>query len=308
VKIVVFGPDMRVGALVENKIVDLNKADSSLPANLADFIAAGRPAIAKAKKALAKPKASAVKPAKGTKLHAPWAGKRIAMVGGNYPDHLAKMNANMHGLPFTEESIAKANSEARQRGHWGFWKVLDRLSNATDNVPFPKRTQYLDFEGEVAIVIGKKGKDIPASKVKDYVWGVTLVNDWSIRDGRGTPRTMSYNTAKNFDGSCTMGPCIVVDEVDFNNVDCETRVNGELRQQFNTRNMIFNFGEVLEFLSQDFTFVPGDVISGGTAQGTAADSTKNNADGTKPKDLFLKKGDVVEVSSPQIGSVKNKLV
>jgi 2-keto-4-pentenoate hydratase/2-oxohepta-3-ene-1,7-dioic acid hydratase in catechol pathway len=65
---------------------------------------------------------------------------------------------------------------------------------------------------------------------------------------------------------------------------------------------------VLEFLSRDFTFVPGDVISGGTAKGTAADMTKNNPDGTKPTDLFLKKGDVVEISSPQIGGIKNKLV
>ena len=243
------------------------------------------------------------------KLHAPWARKRLAMAGGNYPDHLAKMNANMHGLPFTDESIAKANSEARSKGQWGFWKVLDRISSATDNVPYPKRTEgYLDYEGEVAIVIGKRGKDIPAAKLKDYVWGVTLVNDWSIRDGRVLPWPMSYNVAKNFDGSCSMGPCIVVGELDCTDVNCETRVNGELRQQFNTKSMIFSFGEVLEYLSKDFTFVPGDVISGGTVQGTAADSTKNNPDGTKPKGLFLKKGDVVEVSSPQIGTLKNKLV
>jgi 2-keto-4-pentenoate hydratase/2-oxohepta-3-ene-1,7-dioic acid hydratase in catechol pathway len=307
-KIVVFGPDRRVGALVDNKIVDLNKADSSLPAKLADFIAAGKPALAKAAKAIKKPRAAAVKPAKGVKLHAPWAGKRIAMVGGNYADHLAGMNANMHNEPLTPDSIPKAYENARKNGHWGFWKVLDQLSSATDNVTFPKRTKYLDYEGEVAIVIGKKGKDIPASRIKDYVWGVTLVNDWSIRDGGGTPRTMSYNVAKNFDGSCSMGPCIVVGELDWQNIHAETRVNGQLRQKFNSKDMIFNFGEVLEYLSRDFSFVPGDVISGGTAKGTAADLTKKLADGTRPTELFLKKGDVVEVSSPQIGSIKNKLV
>jgi 2-keto-4-pentenoate hydratase/2-oxohepta-3-ene-1,7-dioic acid hydratase in catechol pathway len=307
-KIVVFGPDKRVGALVDNQIIDLNKCSSAIPSNLADFIAGGKATIAAATKAIKSPKKAAVLKAKGNKLHAPWAGKRIAMVGGNYADHLAKMNANMHNQPFDESSIAKARGEARTKGHWGFWKVLDQLSNATDNVTFPKRTKYLDYEGEVAIVIGKKGKDIPAAKIKDYVWGVTLVNDWSIRDGGGTPRTMSYNVAKNFDGSCSMGPCIVVGELDPQNVDCQTRINGELRQNFNSRDMIFNFGEVLEYLSRDFSFVPGDVISGGTAQGTAADSTKNNPDGTKPTDLFLKKGDVVEVSSLSIGSLKNKLV
>jgi 2-keto-4-pentenoate hydratase/2-oxohepta-3-ene-1,7-dioic acid hydratase in catechol pathway len=230
------------------------------------------------------------------------------MVGGNYADHLAGMNANIHGVPFDGDAIKKAHAEARSKGHWGFWKVLDRLTGPAENVPFPKRTEYLDYEAEVAIVIGKRGKDIPAGKIKDYVWGVTLVNDWSIRDGRGQPRTMSYNVAKNFDGSCSLGPCIVVGELDCQDVDCETRINGVLRQQFNSKDMIFNFGEVLEYLSKDFSFVPGDVISGGTARGTAADSTKNNPDGTKPKDLFLKKGDVVEISSPQVGSIKNKLV
>jgi len=167
---------------------------------------------------------------------------------------------------------------------------------------------YLDYEGEVAIVIGKRGKDISASQIADYVWGVTLVNDWSIRDNMGQARAMSYNTAKNFDGSCSMGPCIVVGVLDFQNVDAETRVNGEQRQRFNSKDMIFKFGEVLEFLSRDFTFVPGDVISGGTAAGTAADRTRRNPDGTRPTELFLKVGDVVEVSSPQIGTIRNKLV
>jgi len=307
-KIVVFGPDKRVGALVDGQIIDLNKCSSSIPSNLGAFIAAGKPAIAAAQKAIKSPKKAAVMKAKGVKLHAPWPGKRIAMVGGNYADHLARMNANMHGQPFTDESVAKAHGEARTKGHWGFWKVLDNVTANGDSVPFPKRTKYLDYEGEVAIVIGKKGKDVAASKIKDYVWGITLVNDWSIRDGGGTPRTMSYNTAKNFDGSCSMGPCIVVGELDCQNVDAQTTVNGQVRQSFNSKDMIFNFGEVLEYLSRDFTFVPGDVISGGTAKGTAADMTKNNPDGTKPTDLFLKKGDVVEVSSPSIGAIKNKLV
>ena len=218
------------------------------------------------------------------------------------------MEANQHGTPLTGDAIAKAHAAARSKGHWGFWKVLDEVAANGDEVPFPKKTEYLDYEGEVAIVIGKRGKDIAASQVADYVWGVTLVNDWSCRDGMGIPRSMSYNGAKNFDRSCTIGPCIVVGELDFQNVPAQTRVNGQLRQDFNTKDMIFNFGEVLEYLSKDFTFVPGDIISGGTAKGTAADQTKRNADGTRPKDLFLKPGDVVEISSPQIGSISNKLV
>ena len=307
-KIVVFGPDRRVGALEGNKVIDLNRVDSSIPANLTAMIAAGKPAIEAAKKAIANASGDAVQDASKVKLHAPWPGKRIAMVGGNYADHLAGMEANMHGLPLTGDAIAKAFEVARGTGHWGFWKVLDEVASDGDEVPFPKKTKYLDYEGEIAIVIGKRGKDIPASQIADYVWGVTLVNDWSCRDGSNLPRGMSYNTAKNFDGSCTLGPCIVVGELDCQNVDAQTKVNGQVRQSFNSKDMIFKFGEVLEFLSTDFTFVPGDIISGGTAKGTAADQTKKNADGTKPTTLFLKPGDTVEISSPQIGSIGNKLV
>ena len=72
--------------------------------------------------------------------------------------------------------------------------------------------------------------------------------------------------------------------------------------------MVFSFADVLEYLSRDFTFVPGDVIAGGTAAGTAADKTVRLPDGTRPKDLFLKVGDVVEVSSPQIGTLRNRIV
>ena len=138
---------------------------------------------------------------------------------------------------------------------------------------------------------------------------MTLLHDWSIRDGM-TPSTrpMSYNLAKNFDRSTSMGPCIVVGELDPRSVDVQLRVNGTLRQEYNTREMIFSFGEVLEYLSRDFTFVPGDVIAGGTSVGTAADQTKRAADGSRPKDLFLKVGDVVEVSSPGIGVLRNRIV
>ena len=151
--------------------------------------------------------------------------------------------------------------------------------------------------------------DASASQLADCVWGVTLLHDWSIRDGM-TPssRPMSYNLAKNFDRSTSMGPCIVVGELDPRNVDIQLRVNGTLRQDYNTRDMIFSFGEVLEYLSRDFTFVPGDVIAGGTSVGTAADQTKRAADGSRPKALFLKVGDVVEISSPSIGVLRNRII
>ncbi len=307
-KIVLFGDDNRVGALDGDRIIDLNRVDAKIPARLDTFIEGGKQVLDLAQAALAKAGGDAVHKASAVKLKAPWPGKRLAMVGGNYADHLAGMNRNLgHGGAVTVEDAHKA---AREAGHWGFWKVAAEVPGPTDEVPFPRYAKYVDYEGEAAIIIGKRGKNIKASEIKDYIWGVTLVNDWSIRDpsAMATRRPMSYNLAKNFDGSTTLGPCLLVGELDAENIDVETKVNGQVRQKFNSKDMIFKFGEVLEYLSRDFTFVPGDIISGGTAVGTAADQSKPLPDGTKPLDLFLKIGDVVEVSSPKIGSLKNKMV
>lgn len=307
-KIVIFGQDRRVGALSGDQIIDLNLANPKIPARLDAFVEGGRAVLDLANASLSSASGAAVQKASAVKLLAPWPGKRLAMVGGNYADHLANMNLNMgRGGPSTVETAYEA---ARKAGHWGFWKVPADIPSPTDDVPLPRYATYVDYEGELAIVIGKRGKNIKASEIKDYIWGVTLVNDWSIRDSSAMPigRPMSYNLAKNFDGSTTLGPCIVVGELDAENVDVETKVNGQVRQKFNSKDMIFKFGEVLEFLSRDFTFVPGDIISGGTAVGTAADQTKPGPDGVKPLDLFLKVGDFVEVSSPKIGALSNKLV
>jgi len=307
VRIVVFGPEQRVGALVGENVIDLNRTSSALPAQLEAFIAAGASALDGARRIVeehgsASPDGQRVFKASEVKLHAPWPSRRIACAGGNFAEHLRGMESDPN---ITLEAVTQ---KARDRGQWGFWKVPAEVAGPEGEIPFPKRTHYFDYEGEAAIIIGKRGKDIPAGKIDEYVWGVTLLNDWSIRDGAFKPFPMSYNGAKNFDMSTSMGPCIVVGELAAQDVPVETKINGQVRQSYNTSQMIFSFGEILEYLSQDFTFVPGDVISGGTNAGTAADKTPKGPDGTKALDLFLKPGDVVEVSSPKIGSLKNRIV
>lgn len=329
-KIVVFGPGHRVGALVDDEIVDINRAfahflvaggmtevaatelaGSRTPAALDRFIEAGRPALDDAGQAIEAAMTAEVPglrhPAAATRIHAPWPGRRIACAGGNYADHLLGMFRHRPGYEgATAASIAE---RTRESGQWGFWKVPHEVAGPGDPVVFPSRCTYLDYEGEVAVILGRRGKDIPAEDADSYVWGVTLLNDWSKRDpSTGPPRPMSYNLQKNFDGSTSLGPCIVVDEVDWRDIEVETRVNGTVRQRYNTGGMIFGFGEILEYLSADFTMVPGDVISGGTDAGTAADSTPPGADGRRPLDLFLKPGDVVEVSSPSVGLLRNTVV
>ena len=107
---------------------------------------------------------------------------------------------------------------------------------------------------------------------------------------------------------CSWGRASSSVKLDHQDVDAETRVNGVVRQSYNSQEMIWSFADVLEYLSQDFTFVPGDVIAGGTSAGTAADKSRRSPDGKRPLDLFLKIGDTVEVSSSQIGALANKIV
>ena len=310
--IVVFGAERRVGALLGDRVIDLNRASARLPARLLDLIEAGPSALDEVRSVIDKLADAAptndgvVQPLNNVQLHAPWPERRIACVGGNYAKHLLGMWANRLGK--TDITVEEVTAEAKKAGQWGFWKVPAEVAGPGGNIPFPSRVTYFDYEGEVAIVIGKRGKNIPASKINDYVWGVTLFHDWSIRDGGGTDRMVSYNLQKNFDGSASMGPCIVVGETDQQDVDVETRVNGVVRQSYSTKEMIWDFGEVLEYLSQNFTFVPGDVIAGGTSAGTAADKSRRSPDGKRPLDLFLKIGDTVEVSSPKIGALSNKIV
>jgi 2-keto-4-pentenoate hydratase/2-oxohepta-3-ene-1,7-dioic acid hydratase in catechol pathway len=311
-KIVVFGSERRVGVLIGNRVIDLNRAAPELPSRLLQFIEAGKPALERAERIddqqrnTAPSSGGVIQDVSTVQLHAPWPERRIACVGGNYAKHLLGMWANRLGK--TDVTIDDVTSEAKKAGQWGFWKVPAEVAGPADTIPFPKRVTYFDYEGEVAIIIGKRGKNIPANRIHEYVWGVTLFHDWSIRDAGGADRVVSYNLQKNFDGAVSMGPCIVVGETDQQDVDVETRVNGVVRQSYNTSAMIWNFGEVLEYLSQDFTFVPGDVIAGGTSAGTAADKSRRGPDGKRPLDLFLKVGDTVEVSSSKIGALANKIV
>ena len=173
---------------------------------------------------------------------------------------------------------------------------------------YPGLTDRLDYEAEVTLILGQEGKDIPADRLADYVWGFTMQIDWSLRDQR-EPRDLKFNIGKNFDGSSSLGPCISVDEMEEPyNVPFETHVNGELRQRGNTKDMIFSFGEYLEYLSRDNTMRPGDMIAAGTCAGTAADASEVDENGQLSPKLFLRPGDTVEVASSAIGSLRAKVL
>jgi 2-keto-4-pentenoate hydratase/2-oxohepta-3-ene-1,7-dioic acid hydratase in catechol pathway len=334
-KVVVYGPFRRTGALRDGNVVDLSfayakylhertresdpiaMAEAVVPSNLARLIEGGRRALDAAETALDHLFGQAqgregprgerlVWETSAVRLHAPRPeGARIACAGGNFADHAAAMAVKMRGRPFEGDPAA----EIRKAGFWGFWKLGREILGPDGALVYPARCDRLDYEGEIAVVLGRRGADLKASQLADHVWGVTILADWSIRSPRETPGGMlNFAFPKNFDASCSMGPCIAVGETDPTNTDLETRVNGERRQRFNARDMVFSFGEYLEYLSRDFTLYPGDVISGGTAAGTAADSSELLADGSSAPERFLKPGDEVEMTSPAIGTLRTRVV
>lgn len=333
-KVVVFGPNKRTGALVDGNVIDLSfvcakylheklgesspseMAEALVPSDLGRLIEGGQRALETAQKALDHLASQAqnklgpkgeqiVRAASEVHLHAPRAKRaRIACAGGNFADHSAAMMTKIYGKA-PEGDVAE---EIRKTGLWGFWKLNREFAGPGGELVYPERCNRLDYEAEAAIVLSKRGVDLKQSQIKDYVWGVTMLADWSIRAPRESSGRLSFAFSKNFDSSCSIGPCIAVGECDPTNVEIETLVNGERRQRYNTRDMVFTFPEWLEYLSRDFTLYAGDMISGGTAAGTAADSSPLLPDKTSAPERFLKPGDTVEMKSPAIGSLITRVV
>ncbi len=343
-KLVVYGPDRRLGALTGDQVIDLNSAYATylkereneplpyemaaaiVPAELGAFIESGQRAIDGAERAIEHvvsqgPEARGLRGERlleqrgDVKLHAPYARQaRIMMAGGNYIVHSQGMS--LRGADGERMSLDDVYKQSRAKGIWGFYCFPENAAGPDEDVTYPGRTDRLDYEGEVAVILGKAGKDIKASAAAPYFWGYMLQNDISARTnvgGRDNPQS-SFARGKNFDTSVCGGPCVVVGEFpDAQNISWETHVNGERRQTGNTEEMTFGFAEYVEYLSADMTLRPGDVISAGTTAGTAQDSSEilpSSGDGQPIRDpkLFLKPGDIVEISNPTIGVLRNRIV
>lgn len=156
-------------------------------------------------------------------------------------------------------------------------------------------TSSLDYEAELAVIIGKGGRGIPKSVAMDHVWGYTIINDITARDWQ--QRHKQWFLGKSFDTFCPMGPiAVTADELDCATLDVKCWVNGELRQNANTRDLIFDVPTLLETISAGITLYPGDIIATGTPEGVGI--------GFNPP-RFLKQGDVVAVEIQGIGRLEN---
>jgi 2-keto-4-pentenoate hydratase/2-oxohepta-3-ene-1,7-dioic acid hydratase in catechol pathway len=270
--------------LVENSaVVDLAAADASLPKDLNGLLLAGPRALTAAKAAAAAIPASARLTLDALKPALPIAPTaKIICVGLNYALH-AKEGG--HAIP-TYPSF--------------FLRVHSSLVAAGAPVVRPAASAQLDYECELAIVIGKRGRHIAQAEALEHVFGYTLFNDVSVRDFQR--KTSQWTAGKNFDGTGPLGPWVVTaDELPpgASGLRITTRVNGEIMQDSNTSDMIFSTASIIALLSEFMTLEPGDVIATGTPSGVAH--------ARKPP-TWLRAGDKVDVEVEKIGVLTNPIV
>jgi 2-keto-4-pentenoate hydratase/2-oxohepta-3-ene-1,7-dioic acid hydratase in catechol pathway len=177
-----------------------------------------------------------------------------------------------------------------------FTKVPESVVGPTDFIDLPVGvSDAIDYEAELTVVIGKGGKGIKAADAMQHVWGYTIINDVTARDWQ--QRHSQWHLGKSFDTFCPMGPWLVsADECDATNTAMRCYVNGELRQDANTTDLIFNIPTLIETLSAGITLYPGDLIATGTPVGVGI--------GFKPP-KYLKAGDTVRVEIDGIGHIEN---
>lgn len=180
-----------------------------------------------------------------------------------------------------------------------FTRFADSLTGHLADLIMPDVTDRYDFEGELAVVIGKRGHRISRESALDYVAGYSCFQDGSVRDWQ--KHSTQFTPGKNFLCSGSMGPWIVTkDEIeDFNSIELETSVNGVVKQSISMGRMIFDVAWLISYLSTFTPLSPGDVIATGTPKGFGS---------SRVPPEFLSPGDTIEVKLSQIGSLKNKVV
>jgi len=222
----------------------------------------------------------------------------IYCAGANYQDHVAEMNARQNRPPDPDPHTLGLKP-------WHFIKASTAATNPNAVVQLPKASKAVDWEAELAAVIGRTAKAVPASRALDCVAGYLCANDLSARDlgfREALPATNPFRADwvahKSFDGSCPLGPWIVpASQIrDPQSLGIKLWVNDVLKQDSNTGNMIFTLAEQIEQLSAGITLHPGDVILTGTPAGVGAGRGE-----------FLKPGDVVKVWIEKIGTLVNTM-
>ncbi|MDP2017339.1 fumarylacetoacetate hydrolase family protein [Hydrogenophaga sp.] len=230
-------------------------------------------------------------PISAVRLDAPLPEPRrnVWCVGRNYQEHAKELQA----------SVFKDNDADPESWPIVFTKVPECVVGPFDDIQIPVGvSDQIDYEAELTVIIGKGGKNIRRADAMSHVWGYTVVNDVTARDVQ--IRHQQWDMGKSFDTFCPMGPwAVTADELDGTRTRVRCWVNGELRQNGLTENMIFDIPTLIETISRGITLFPGDMIATGTPAGVGM--------GMKPA-RYLKAGDVVRVEIDGLGAIENKFV
>ena len=273
------------GVLDEQKLLCLpllaNKLKKELPQNIEEFIAQNATETAETiiKQASPAELQEASTPLSEAKLLAPIAfPPKILCLGWNYIDHAAETKI----IPPDEPVV--------------FMKPHTAIVGPGDSIVKRSFVRELDYEGELAVIIGRKGKDIPESEALDCVFGYTILNDLSARDFQFKDK--QWTRGKGFDTFAPTGPYITTKNqlLDTNNLHIKTWVNNELRQDGTTADMVFNVAQIIYHLSRVMTLEPCDIIATGTPSGVGM--------AMKPQ-TWLKDGDVIQIEIENIGILEN---
>jgi 2-keto-4-pentenoate hydratase/2-oxohepta-3-ene-1,7-dioic acid hydratase in catechol pathway len=207
-------------------------------------------------------------PLDDVRLLAPILPSKVVCLGKNYPAHAAEFGGEVPEEPLV------------------FLKPSTSVSGPGDPIPLPPISNRVDYEGELAVIIGRIARNVRAEEAFRYILGYTCGNDVTLRDLQ--KKDDQWARAKGFDGSCPLGPWVET-ELDPIDVHLQTRVNGEVRQSASTSDMVFGVATIIEFVTEFMTLLPGDVIMTGTPEGVGK----------------LEPGDRVEVEVDGIGALMN---
>jgi 2-keto-4-pentenoate hydratase/2-oxohepta-3-ene-1,7-dioic acid hydratase in catechol pathway len=269
-----------VGVVTDDGIVDLSESAPELSGEMTALLAAGEPALRRA--AAAASAARARIPLDSVRLAPPiLRPPKFLAIGLNYADHVAEAGLERPTLPTV------------------FNKQSTCVAGPTDPVHMPRVSSALDYEGELGFVVGRRCRHVPREHAHEVIAGYLVVNDVSVRDWQ--LRIPTWTMGKSFDTHGPIGPWITTaDEAgDPHALRVRTWVNGELRQDSSTKNLIFDCFAIVEHLSTAFTLEPGDVVATGTPGGVGI--------AMKPPKL-LSIGDVVRVEIDGLGTLENRVV
>ncbi|MEO0369688.1 MAG: fumarylacetoacetate hydrolase family protein [Pseudomonadota bacterium] len=275
----------RIGALRDDMIVDLNAADSSIPAEMVALLEGGDSMMEKAKSVASS--ADATIALADVKLESPiLVPPKILAVGLNYLAHFDEI----------PQEIKDARGLKLPEVPWIFNKQNTSANGPYDPVDLPPESPQLDYEAELGVVIGKTCRRVSKEDYLDVIAGYTILNDFTIRDWQRATPTMTMG--KSWDSHCPMGPVLVTkDELpNAEELDVSLTVDGVEKQSFNTRDMLFDVATVVSHLSTAFTLCPGDVIASGTSAGVIL---------FREGQPWLEEGQVVRVEMESIGHLEN---